>query len=479
VHRLFEVMKLDLSRYEIVQVPSSVEHSPEAFGPEVEGLLSDMRRLSRSESRDWPLPYQIELARRRTFRLNRDLTSGDSYLLKDKAVIYFFRESGAYAVIAANLAHGFPLLGLVDVRGELCYNLGDPTWGVRRDHLEQFSNVLATYHRDERLAPCPFLVTGNQNFAHVVWNQLGPLEKILAEPFVEGTRLLVTQEPLGPLPELIRGLPASIVDREADYNLEKANANPAASFISVGGSLITQALRERLVGQFVSQLSPAATELRRELAGRRVVILTLRSHNRTATNQADTLVALAEQILAEFPDARILLDGHSLPADRLTSLTFHKPHHDSVLEAQRSLAHEIRARLPRRSDAKVVSAIGLDIRESIALGETGRFYFAHHGTVQHKIGWFHRVPGVVHSNPKILALDPAFWVQDQSEGTIRPVYLPIEHVRAEDFAGDSAFSAALHHENYAFVSVPATVDFVMEHVREALQGVPEPSDAYL
>lgn len=69
--------------------------------------------------------------------------------------------------------------------------------------------------------------------------------------------------------------------------------------------------------------------------------------------------------------------------------------------------------------------------------------------MQHKLGWFSDVPGLVHCNRDILEILPAHWVQQQSEVAALPTYLPIDLIaEAVQDHEMGELQNHLHHNNY-------------------------------
>ena len=111
--------------------------------------------------------------------------------------------------------------------------------------------------------------------------------------------------------------------------------------------------------------------------------------------------------------------------------------------------------------------MGLSLLESIDLSALAQFYFCHHGTVQHKIGWIAGCPGVVHSNRRVLEQSPGAWVEAQAPGTPRPIYIPADYVRDAPPIPGGADGQASDPSNYRIVDVPGVVDFVMRELEKA------------
>ncbi len=96
----------------------------------------------------------------------------------------------------------------------------------------------------------------------------------------------------------------------------------------------------------------------------------------------------------------------------------------------------------------MVDATALTVPQAIGLGRRLHAYIAPHGTQQHKIGWLHPVPGVVHTSPFVAQHDQAGWVADQCEQHAPVAYLPAE--MAEMVPGQGAHAGDAWYDDYRF-----------------------------
>lgn len=135
----------------------------------------------------------------------------------------------------------------------------------------------------------------------------------------------------------------------------------------------------------------------------------MRTGERTATNLLDMLAALAASLLAD--GMAIVLDGFSRPNDYASNPDYDKPVIERSIAREQGFVAALRMEIERLIGAdalpRVHDAIGCDLLESIFLASQCHAYFVHHGTLQHKIGYFTKVPGMAHANPGILQIDPA------------------------------------------------------------------------
>ena len=93
----------------------------------------------------------------------------------------------------------------------------------------------------------------------------------------------------------------------------------------------------------------------------------------------------------------------------------------------------------------------------------------HHGTIQHKIGWFHKINGIVHSNIDVLITNPAQWVKEQSEVALLPYYLPSEFIKSVENTSLSEFNSLLHHDNYFIENVNGISNMISDGIKKSIQ----------
>jgi hypothetical protein len=210
--------------------------------------------------------------------------------------------------------------------------------------------------------------------------------------------------------------------------------------------------------------------------------LSIRTRNRTADNQTDALVAISRELMLAYPTACVVLDGHSVAADFETNPSYDRPGTLAIIAADQAVADEVIGRL--RADGAVgeandvVSLVGCDILDSIGVASLADMYFCHHGTVQHKIGWLTDVPGIVHSNRRTLALQPARWVAAQVEDGVEPTYVDASLIEDEaPPAGLTEVDDSLRLECYRFVDIGRLAQMVVAAARAVVADGPEPPRA--
>lgn len=400
----------------------------------------------------------------RSPRTGAMLRSGGSLLLRDKSVWFCFPQEPDLLLAIANLGGGFPVSGLLVGAARRLIVLDPDVWAVGLPHLPRLAAVIAASGWSPAPAGPPRLVLGDPNFAHHAWNQLPGL----LAPFPGAAPdLVVTHEPIGRLPDILPRLRRCAIARHPVTALEGLNGT-GHCFVPVGTTRVPRQLVTLVLAHAARQARAETQALLSRLAALPgpVIWISLRTRNRTATNQAEFLGAVCQGLLEAHPGAAVLLDGHSAPADLAENGDYDRTGIAETIAGDRALAESLRAGLPA---GRVFAAIGLPVPDSLLLAQRAAFYVCHHGTVQHKIGWFSSTPGVVHTNPRAVALDPAPWVAAQSELAVPPVYLPAAFVEAatSGAAGDPQQQSMLH-EDYRITDIPGATGFILRQAKQAL-----------
>ena len=194
----------------------------------------------------------------------------------------------------------------------------------------------------------------------------------------------------------------------------------------------------------------------------------------TASNQHGLLVALCRRYFLAYRNGHIIIDGYSLPADfdAGAGLIYDRKDSPGVVSNDLAAAQAVKAELDAEGHCgRVHLAVGLPVLDSIALGRLANFYVCHVGTVQHKVGWFHTCPGVIHANSEVLAYDFGHIVTAQSEVAARVDQLPARMVTDDANSEDDEVRRSLKYTGYS-VHVGRAVDFVMKALDAAVSARP-------
>lgn len=366
--------------------------------------------------------------------------------------IFCFPEDTNVFAIAADLSLGMPIAAIVLPNIPVLLKTVNSPWSIDDSDLPGLLEFISQFQKS--LGPArqpPTLLVGHENFAHYAWNQLSGLDQLLAGS--PGLGIVETKRPFG---DIGCNLPAC--DRLGVVQPEEIVAlnEPGNVMMMVGSLRVTRSLSDRLLNAFANEISTKSINIIDKLGEGPVLWQNVRTRNRVALNQVDALTAVADEFLRLNPRGSVILDGFSIACDPT-------PESDIVAQSDLAAANAIAAKIAHKN---VHVAAGFSIIDSINLAGYADFYFSGHGTLQHKIGWFHAVPGIVHSNADILSQQGiSAWVGDQSEVALEPIYLPPSHV-SDGGLSDGAYSSIQHlipQADYVFSDIDATLGFFREN----------------
>lgn len=379
-------------------------------------------------------------------------------------------------LIAGSIGGGFPLYCFVRGRDRYLQTLTDrvpkPRSAFRPDDIDELM-AKTEETGGEVQPPAPTLIIGNKNFAHHIWNELPGLEHWLRgarDDSISSLTILATDEPLGPLKALFPRLSTANVIPVTEAEL-LAHASRARITVRVGSQFVTEQVRER-VRLFCREMAAASTStpdfasLLRDKRPR--IWVSVRVGSRTADNMQDFLLHLFRRTFDEYPGAVILLDGFSFSynffedprtvnfRDRFASFAQATHQYISDLRQQTEL------RWGSEAASRLVNISGITLAEAIELGAQCDYYVCHAGTLQHKIGWLHSVPGLVH---KPLRKEYGERLASLAEGSIAPGVLPADHFKTSP---TPARRNGPWNRNYMFVDPERSAEYVVNAMKSSL-----------
>jgi hypothetical protein len=250
----------------------------------------------------------------------RILRSGCSLVLVEGnlfSVVFSFPEEPALFLAVGDLSQGFPLCAAILTVRELLLELVVTPWGFSERQLANFADVIeATGWAPGPVAGVVNLVLGHPNFAHHAWNQLSALEEMVGGDLPYGIRMVATHQPFGPIHEIFPELIHWPLLCTPVTGLQALNA-PGALFVPVGGREIQASLVKRLLTFAETRTSAQCRAIRAAVSSVRgpVLWISVRTRNRTATNQHAVLTTLGNSFLKAAPNGAIIIDGFSLADD--------------------------------------------------------------------------------------------------------------------------------------------------------------------
>jgi hypothetical protein len=224
--------------------------------------------------------------------------------------------------------------------------------------------------------------------------------------------------PLGPLDGIFREISSDSIIRKAVTTSEAHLKLLDPRFFIVPGvrRWVPKSLAARILAYARRRFPEAAKAAAAFRSAASVVLwVTIRTDSRTWLGQTEGLLNVIDGLATEHPCLAVIFDGFSLPegaaADR----------NAETIAAETAVVSEILQGLP--PDVAVKSLVGAPLLEAIAWSEAADFYIAHHGTLQHKIGWLANAPGIVHAGDNLerhIERHAAFTAR---EAGVPPVYV--------------------------------------------------------
>lgn len=397
-----------------------------------------------------------------------NVKSGNSIILNDKTTIFSVPDEPEFLLAVGDLSCGYCLCSVILFQENIILKLAQTDWGFSERHIPRLNAIIKRIGwKPAQSQEAPVLVVGDANYAHHAWNQLSALEVLTEQDLPHPSKMIVTDQPFGSIKEIFPEFSDLQVENCPDYHLEDMNRLEAV-FLPVGSIFLTATTIERLIKIAKSKLSPSCKALLDSIndAEGPILWLSVRTRNRTAINQHELLTEIGASFLKEAPYGTIIIDGFSLPADFEQKSGYHKTNDLQVVKADVIAAENIKLEIRKRIlSGQIHIAIGYSVLDSIYLARKANFYFCHHGTVQHKIGWFSTVNGVVHCNQITLRTHPANWVASKSELAALPQYIPIEYVEDTELNATDEFRHLFNYENYLIKDIFSVTQFFLNHAK--------------
>jgi hypothetical protein len=462
----------DLTKIEIVGLEGPVPELTGAVKESVGELIAVARRqlLDEAAIRDFALGL-----------LQRGPSSARAHLPREFELTrsWFFEEQFFYEVCNPRL-RAVLVTSLID-RGHAINTVWFVDDGVAvavQDHatdVRRFNRFLdATLRRDGRdrkeKPHLRRLVTGFPHMLHVLWNGISPVIALAQEDNgATDFEVHVLFEPFGPIERLVPELSGTLRRVSRTWAADQNDGYEVNC--GVAGWRITREAQSRIINLAKELSTTASREASAAFASRfsPVIWVTAKPGHRTFINEAVVLADLITRLSQLLPKAGFIIDGASYPWD-----FHHNSNYDGRFRSQiagvtaKSDTHikNILQGLPSEVHDRTVVLNGIDVHDEIVWGCVADFYVAHGGSMQHKIGWIHDVPGYVHSNQQFLDHFKHIRFSPVEAGTV--VYYPSEGVLLDDDpAGYSSSQLAWKSQKYVAITQEGLYDDVWRAMRSS------------
>ncbi len=374
----------------------------------------------------------------------------------NQPIYYRFESQTIYYLAVGRAGYGYPKLYLWFPEYQVVILLTDKKLWNGRYEIDEFRAHMIQNWREIQFY---FASTASKNicvlcdcgqFAHHLWNALTGINKMI-EAKLEShmDKFIIAAEPFGPIDDIFPELGKCIIERRKFENLSTLSIKDNLLLIRLGDCIISNGLIKRVRKTSLEKVPESISESVQEMREKYWPILwvTLRTGNRTWESQCEGIVNIVIDIKKEYPRLSIIIDGFCIPYGK-SHIGLHKQ--NELIEKEQKLVNNIEKAIGE--DVHITVTIGKTIAESVVIAEAADCYLAHHGSIQHKIGWIRNCPGVVHSNPDVLK----GWTQyiraiNARENPVTPVYL--SHESTYNIAGAEPVKNlrwANDYENYEF-----------------------------
>ncbi len=337
------------------------------------------------------------------------LQSRKSLLLeRNHTIYYYFRsESGSFFLAVGREGKGYVKLYLYfpSIRTVVLLGHRDWTWlgrweldVFRAATIARWETVSKYINDDAEGVRC--LLVDQHHFAHHIWNSLTGLHEMVKNKGAACVdEILVTAEPMGPIDRIFPEVDNRKIRRTSDGEVIRYILEGNRFVVRPGGTIVSSSLADRLCRVAKELLPDDIVDFARAFRKMYWPILwaTIRTRNRTWVSQAEGIAQIANTLKRRYSDFALIVDGYGIPWDQdgVTS------HQSEMIRQEEAVVERIRSLLDDSIPVHVI--VGRPILESVLFSRCIDAYLAHHGSLQNKIAWLSRRPGVVHANKALLA----------------------------------------------------------------------------
>jgi hypothetical protein len=440
--------------------------------PRLQPILQHWLRFSQNEA--GVREHQLGMVRDGCFLMPSPFGEGGDRCLAsfcfDFRFFYRFQAKEDYFWVTSLLARGYCLSSIFLPRRAIAIDLFPDAAPA-----DLYGSFAATYGTaktnispDVIDASPAIAVTGFHHPMHVLWNELPALDAAVASPPTSQLKVAVRYEPFGPTESLFPEL-ASCLTRVNTNDIFTLNISERF-LVGLGSRTITAATQNRVRTVAEQLATPPVLNARERFRADHWPILwvSIKPPHRTPIQQVAMLVKLLERFQEAYPRSGFLVDGASFPWDYDRSDAYGTWFRDYLWAEKTESAAiivQLLHSLPPSIRAHVASLNGLTMCQEIAWGEAADFYFCHGGTMQNKIGWIHRIPGMLHSNTSFMSTYSQMYAP--VENGIPCQLLPADLVLDDDLGSYSDLQLARRDKDYQFTSLEEVVSCVLLAFRES------------
>ncbi len=400
-----------------------------------------------------------------------EVKSKGSFFSHTQKIYYLFIENeSCFFLMTDEAGFGWPVKYIIFHDKETTFRIDNNNANiVERKDLQDQTRLFLSDFKPQRNVKKIIIFSGDPNFAHHLWNELSAFYFVVknVHKYRDLNRISLYNlfQPLGNIQHFVNNIKFNqiISDNKSNLRLDEIIGQTDGHATRLGSRLITKKLKERLIRK-VSKSIYALPGIHNE-ERKPFIWLSVRDEMsvRACVNQISFLSALIIKIKQTWENCTIILDGFSLPVD-----FYYNPMYKTLEELFIKLRESTNSGIN-----KVIShCLGLNpaIKDSIIITDSSSllssffyglfadYYICHGGTFQHKIGWIHNVPGIMHLPQSTRG--HARWYASQSEGSILPELLPDEFITEVEES-----NTIVRNRNYFIRDIDKTTDWILNKIK--------------
>jgi hypothetical protein len=358
-------------------------------------------------------------------RTGQILKSNQSIPVSLSVVFHRFVGAKIFYLMTGNIGAGCPKDALYFPEDELVIRYEGHRYGFNKSHIIILKASMVNFYQGfldyfSQANPKKIAVLiGHPNFAHHLWNELSALYRLKQKRILKKIdRIFVIRETLGAIVDIFPELAKAKIQQLNDtlsLNEETLsfleNVQPIEPwiisemlknnycFINLADNFIPHGLTRRIYGVAKQEANPQTLDTIRRAKKQYFPLLwiSIRTQDRTWIQQTEGLTNIINALSQKFPNLGIVFDGFSPPAD-CHNLTANQL---LAIDREKAVVKDIVANVS--SNVSTFDIIGNSIFEANLWAHAVDLYLCHFGTLQHKIAWLARQPGIVHANSRISA----------------------------------------------------------------------------
>ena len=347
-------------------------------------------------------------------------------------IFYRFVGKEIFYLITGRVGAAFPKLCLYFPIKELIVDFLSLPRGQKQTFARFKTYVVTNWQRLEsyllsKSQAKTVALVSNNHFAHHLWNELSGIYKLYKTDSLDKVdKFLLISEPLGCIDEIFPEISAEKIKRIESSEIIAEILDNSYFVLRLGWNFIKEDLADRIYQTSLKHCSSAFLAEVESVKKKYfpLIWITIRLNNRTWVSQIEGIANIIQSFSANFPNLGVVIDGFSLPYGVLLS-----PSVEETIRKEKETVRKIQSFLS--PEIKVYDLVGCMLYESIVWANAIDFYIAHHGTIQHKIGWTANKPGVVHTNTQVLETKVSGFKNQTSwarENGVLPVYISSHYI---------------------------------------------------